>query len=445
MEKRWRNARELDGGDAFADARFSDGSEDRGKVVKAVVVSCVFPPEPVVSSRTSFDVAGGMAERGHDVTVLTPFPNRPAGRIYPGFRRRLFKSERSNDGVRIIRCFAFFSTESAMASRLAENISFGITAALRLLFLRKPDVVYLNTWPIVATSLAVAVARLRRIPAIVSVQDVYPESLVSQGRTRRSSLLHRSLLAIDGFVVRNAAGVIVISSQFAKHYAKTRGIDESAITIVPNWLPHGASDTPPAAAAECRARNGIPMDAFLLTFGGNVGAAAGVETVIEAFAGASLGPDVHLLVAGEGTSLEACRRLARAAPAGRIHFQPEWRGSMDVLHAADAVMLPTRGTQSTASVPSKMISYLFSARPVIAMAVDGSATAEVVRAAECGVVIPPDDPQSLADSIAQLVARSKQERRQMGESGYRWASANVTRDVCLPRVLDLMDAMANRR
>ncbi len=409
--------------------------------MRAVVITAVFPPEPVVSARTSFDVARGLATRGHDVTVLAPFPNRPAGRIYAGFRRRLFRSDRG-DGFRIIRCFAFISATSSMRSRFAENISFGLTAALRLLFLRRPDVLYLNTWPVFATSLAVMVARARRIPTIISVQDIYPESLVAQGRLASSSIVHRAVLAVDRFVVRKAAGVILISPQFARRYTESRGLDESTMHVVPNWLSHEGTEVSPGAGAECRARNGIPADAFLLSYGGNVGAAAGVETIIETFARPGLDPNVHLLVAGQGMSLAACRRLALQTAPDRIHFEPDWDGGMSVLHAADAVVLPTRGAQSAASVPSKLINYLFSARPVIAMALEGSATEQAVREAGCGMVIPPDDPRRFAESVAVMVAMPAEERREMGRAGRAWALANVTRDICLPAVLDLLEAKA---
>lgn len=410
--------------------------------MRAVIVSAVFPPEPVVSSRTSFDVAQALAGRGHDVTVLAPFPNRPAGRLYPGFRRRLYTGQRWSEGFRVVRCFGLFSATSSMASRFAENVSFGITAAARLLFMGRPDVVYLNTWPVFATAFAVAVARLRKIPVIVSVQDIYPESLISQGRSGSSGALARLLLAIDRFVVRKAAGVILISSQFAQHYAQTRGLHESVMRVVPNWSSQEGTEESAGAAAAYRARHGIPDGAFLLTYGGNVGAAAGVETIIEAFADSALPDNVHLLVAGNGALLDACRLLASKIAADRVHFDPEWKGSMDPLHAANVLVLSTRGAQSNASVPSKLISYLFAARPVIAMALPGSATQEVIDEARCGVVIPPGDAHRFAESVTNLMAMSVEERSRMGSAGRAWGLTHVTREACLPRVLDLIESAA---
>jgi glycosyltransferase involved in cell wall biosynthesis len=412
--------------------------------MRAVVIAQVFPPEPVVSSRTSFDVASGLAARGHQVTVLAPFPSRPAGRLYPNYARRLFHTERAN-GFRLIRCFSTLSSKSSLLSRSAENLSFGLTSSLRLMTLRKPDVVYVNTWPVLAAALTAAAARLRRIPMIVSVQDVYPESLVAQGRTTLESAISRLFLAMDRFVVKRASAVILISSQFARHYGATRGLAADRMLVVPNWLPADGSEEVAGAAAEARARNSISAEALLITYGGNVGAAAGLETVIEAFGDPGLNPNIHLLVAGSGTALESCRRLAAAVAPHRIHFQPEWSGSMDVLHAADAVVLPTRGDQSAASVPSKLVSYLFSARPVIAMVREDSATADMVREAACGIVTPAGDAGAFAASANAIAAMSADERRRMGAAGRAWSLRNVTSDVCLPPLLDLIEKTGGDR
>jgi glycosyltransferase involved in cell wall biosynthesis len=394
--------------------------------MRAVVVSCVFPPEPMVSSRTSFDVARELAARGHDVTVLAPFPNRPAGRVYEGYRRAPFRRERAPEGFRIVRCGALISRRSSLLSRLGENVSFGITSSIALLLRRKPAVIYANTWPIFAAAMTSIVARLRRIPLVISVQDIYPESLQSQRRAG-SGLLARALLAIDRRIVRRAAAVIVISERFAELYRRTRGAER--VHVIPNWLDDETLDDTGAAARDA----GAP---FLLVYGGNVSVSASVESVIEAVGKV---PDVHLLIAGEGSSLEQCRRLAAAVAPERIRFHSPWTATMGVLRAADVLVLPTRAEQSFVSVPSKLISYLLAGRPVVAAAMDDSDTAAAVRASGAGVVVPPDDTQALAAAIRAMRGRSPEERQRMGAAGRAWALANMTREVCLPRLIAVIE------
>ncbi|HEV2722478.1 MAG TPA: glycosyltransferase family 4 protein [Thermoanaerobaculia bacterium] len=408
--------------------------------MRAVVVSCVFPPEPVVSSRTSFDVARTLAAHGHEVNVLAPFPNRPAGALYPGFRRSLFRREASPDGFRIVRCGSVLSRRSSLSSRLAENVSFGVTSSLALLAAPRPAVVYVNTWPVFAAAMVLVVARLRRVPVVFSVQDMYPESLLSQ-RRRGSRWVAAAVRAIDGAVTRAAAALIVISAEFAERYRRTRRVDPSRIHVVPNWLSAEGTEEQPEAAAAVRRRHGIPAGAFLVTYAGNVGVAAGVETVVEAFRMID-DANVHLLIVGDGASVEQCQRLAGDVAPDRIHFQRVWNGLLDVQHAADALVLPTRGRQSMASMPSKLISYFFSARPVIAGALDGSETVEVIAAAGAGVVVPPDDAGAFAAAIRDISAVAPEERMRMGRAGRTWALANVTAEVCLPRVVDIVEREA---
>jgi len=281
------------------------------------------------------------------------------------------------------------------------------------------------------------VARLRRIPLVLSVQDIYPESLLSQ-RRRGSGLAARLLLALDRWIVRGAAAVVVISERFAEHYRRTRGIDDARIHVVPNWL----EPVDVAGGDSCRDRHGIPHDAFLLVYGGNVGVSASVETVIEAFRYLGDAPEIHLLVAGEGASLDGCMRLAADIAPRRIHFEHPWTGTAGVLHAADAFVLPTRAAQSAASVPSKLISYLFAGRPVIAAALKDSDTAAVIAASGAGVVIEPDDPKALAAAIRAMARRPPEERQRMGSAGRAWAMANVTAEACLPRLTAIVENAA---
>lgn len=409
---------------------------------RATVISCVYPPEPVVSAGTSRDVAEALAAAGYAVTVLAPYPSRPGGRLFDGYSRRPWAASRDG-AVRVVRVGSTVSKRSTMASRLAENVTFGLASAAQLLVRRRPDVLYVNTWPVVAAGLVALVAHVRRIPFVLSLQDVYPESLVAQGRTRANSALARVMRAIDGTIARSAAGVIAISSEFASEYRKTRRLSAGAVHVVPNWRSDTEDPRSGADGPRLREALGIDPDAFLVVYAGNIGRAAGVEQVIEALRNLDSDSPVHLLIAGEGSELEACRRLAASVAPGRVHFLSPWHG-VGPLAAADVFVLPTAGEQSLASVPSKLITYLLAGRPVIATALAGSATAAAVAEAGAGWVVLPDDAPALASRLSDAAASSPAERARMGEEGRRYALARFTRDACAPRVLDALVRAAAR-
>lgn len=401
--------------------------------MKVAVVTAVYPPEPVVSSRTSADVAAAVKTAG-EVTVICPFPSRPAGELYPGYRRR-WRSAADEGGIRTIRTFSTLSKRSTLASRFAENLSFGVSAAWALLWLQGLDAIYLNTWPVFATALAVAVARLKRVPFVVSVQDVYPESLFVQQR-RGTRVLGSLLRAIDRWVAKRASAVIVLSEHFASIYRESRGVDPSRIHIVPNWIAETSVVPDPAAGRAYRRTRSIPDDAFVVCYGGNIGVAAAVEQLLEAWRYLDE-PDVHLLIAGAGARMAACEALAREIAPDRIHFHSPWplEENTPVLAAADVLALPTLGDQSLISVPSKLLSYLLSAKPVLASVLPESETAKILRDNGIGWSVTPGDPRQLAEAIRTARSLPAPGREAMGELARVTCIALFGRDRCVGEVL----------
>ena len=406
--------------------------------MRVLIVSAVFPPEPMVSASTSAQIATQLTAQGHEVHVLAPWPNRPAGKVYAGYRRRLLPRRRSTNGYTLAYCFSTLAPRSSLAQRFLENISFGLSSAAAALFTRRPDVIYSNSWPIFATGLIWLVARLRGIPLVISVQDVYPESLTAQGRSAQGLLL-RAMRRLDSLITRNTAHVIVISQHFADLYRTDRGVAADRVSVVPNWAESTSIDMTLEPLA-WRRQQGIEDDALLLVYGGNIGVAAGVETVIEALAQVPAMTDLRLVIAGEGSRLQANRDLAQQLGEQRVLFHTPWAKAETsaVLRAADVLVLPTRGSQSVASVPSKLISYLLTARPVLALVLPESEIAHIIEQSGCGWVIPPDRPDLLAAQLHKIASLDRAARADMGQAGRVYALQHLTQEACLPRVVDLI-------
>jgi colanic acid biosynthesis glycosyl transferase WcaI len=188
------------------------------------------------------------------------------------------------------------------------------------------------------------------------------------------------------------------------------------------------------------ARN-IPPGAFVVLFGGNIGVAAGVDTLVKAFGQLADIENLYLLIAGEGSSLGSCRQIAEDLSCQRIVFHTPWprdETSM-TLASADVLMLPTSGFQSMASVPSKLISYMLASRPVIAAALPNSELAKMIESSQVGWVVEPDRPDLLADRIREVIRINSAELARKGRQGRKYALSNLTREVCLPRIIDLLE------
>jgi colanic acid biosynthesis glycosyl transferase WcaI len=407
------------------------------------IVSAVFPPEPLVSSRTSADIAEELARRGHKVTVIAPFPNRPAGEIYPGYSRRLIHCE-ERDGYQMIRCFSVLSKESRTISRFLENLSFGLTSGLVTLFLKRPDVIYANTWPIAATGILYTVSKIRNIPLVVSVQDIYPESLVAQGRIKANGWAAKFMRWMDGVIARSSQSIITISKRFRDLYMHQRNVPSKQVHLVRNWM-GGQSVSPVVDAASQRAALHIPKDAFVAVYGGNIGSAAGVETLIEAMGYFEKREDLYLVIAGAGSNLKACRDLAERTSSNHIQFKSPWPAveTSEILGMADVLLLPTHGSQSLVSVPSKLIAYMLAEKPVIALALSDSDLAQFIDSSGCGWVISPDQPKLLATKIKDVMFLDLNKRVERGQKGREFALRHLTREACLPRIIQILEDVAD--
>ncbi|MBN1828338.1 MAG: glycosyltransferase family 4 protein [Deltaproteobacteria bacterium] len=412
--------------------------------MRIYVISPVFPPEPVVSSITSAQIARFLAAADHAVTVVTGFPNRPQGKLYPGYKRRLFQYKSSPDGYRLVRCFGFFSSRSTLWSRFLENISFGLTSGWFILKSCRPDVIYANTWTIFSAWILAIVAKVRGLRMVLNIQDIYPESLIAQERISPNGFIARWLLSIDRSIVKMSAAVIVPAPSFVDVYQNTRRLPSEKLHFVPNWYDTTRLLVDDVQAAEFRQKLRIPFNATMIFYGGNVGAAAGVETVIESFRYLKDVKYLYLTIAGNGANFDACKKLAADIDHPRIRFYTPWPAeeTSKALAAADILILPTRGRQSLASIPSKLIAYMLAARPVLSLALPESDLAHIVRSSGCGWVIEPDRPAELADTLRKILSQSKDSLRSRGLSGREYTLSNFTGDVCLPKIASIISEAA---
>jgi colanic acid biosynthesis glycosyl transferase WcaI len=249
----------------------------------------------------------------------------------------------------------------------------------------------------------------------------------------------RVLERLDRLVVSRATTVVVISESFRKIYLR-RGVPDRRLHLVPNWVDR-KSIKPDADGRRIRQKLSIPEKAFLTVYGGNIAAAAGVEAAIEAFSKLEDKAEMYFCIAGEGANLEGCRQLAQRLGCERVRFHAPWEveETSEMLAAADLLLLPTRAEQSIASVPSKLIAYMLAARPVLALAVKGSDVAMTIEKAEAGWVIAPGDEKALLSRWCEIAQMDRASLAWHGKAAREYALLNMTSDICLPRLLDLVE------
>lgn len=408
--------------------------------MRVVVCTQWFPPE---KAALIADVAQGLRAHGHEVTVLTGFPNYPTGKTYEGWRQRPCTTARV-DGYRVKRVVQYPSHDSSALRRAASYLSFGLAAALfGWRDLRVADVVYVYHPPL-TTAIGPWLSRvLGGAPYVLHVQDLWPDAVVEADMVGRRSVgpLARLLERVCGAVYRRAAAVVCIAPTMAQLLAE-RGIPAARLDVVPNW----ADETiffpvprDPSLADALGAGSGTSV-----MFAGNMGAAQALDTAVRAAAAVRDLPDFRLILVGDGLHRPQLERLARELGAANVSFL----GSrpleqMNAITATADAQLVTlldrpflRGT-----VPSKLGSVMASGLPVVCAA-DGDARALVEKSGG-GWTCAGEDVEGLAAAFRALHAASPEERRRRGALGRAHYEATMSRASGVRRIAEILRRAAD--
>jgi colanic acid biosynthesis glycosyl transferase WcaI len=373
-----------------------------------------FDPEPNVIKGPAFVRA--LEDAGHEVTVVTGFPNFPTGRIYPGYRLRLLQRERI-DGVAVIRLPLYPSHDHSSLRRSLNFLSFFVSALLYVLLRRsRYDLVYVYHPPITVGLAAALALTIRRQPMILDVQDLWPDTLAATGM-RGAERLVPAIGWLCALVYRRAARIVVASEGIHRALIN-RGVPAAKLFTLRNW----ANDEPATRPMDARSQ-GAP---FTLIYGGNLGLAQGLPTVADAAVLLERTREpIEFIVYGDGVAAEAFRERTGDLPNLTLRPQVARDRIVPIFQQADALLLTLRDDPLFAiTLPSKLQFYLAMGRPIVA-AIAGEG-AELLRASGAAIVARPDDPEALAAAIRAMAALSASDRETMGRAGRAYYEAHFS-------------------
>jgi colanic acid biosynthesis glycosyl transferase WcaI len=409
-------------------------------VTRILILSIYHAPEPIPKTG---ELARELQRRGHDVTVVTAFPHYPSGQLYPGYRVGLWRWER-RDGVRVLRTFIYPYHGRSGALRMLNYLSWMLSSIQAAWLAPKCDVLYVWHPPLTVGVSAWVISRLKRVPFVYDVQDLWPESALASGLMRPGALVSL-LYRLADWVYRRAPRILVVSDAAADHL-RGRGVDPSKIAVAHHWVDTEPFERP--STRDVRAEFGW-QDRFVVMFAGNLGMVQGLDTVIEAAAllhGDSAARQVEIVLLGDGAdrqrleTLVAARGLSNVTFAGR-HPADEMP---DFMRAADGLLVHLRPSDiADHAIPTKILSYMAAARPVICAT--GGAAADLIRRAEAGLVVQPGDARALADAVLALVSRSPVERERLGANGREYLLAHFDKQKVIDGYERILLQLAQRK
>lgn len=402
--------------------------------MKILVFSHYFPPEVNAPATRTYEHCREWGRAGHQVTVITCAPNHPRGQVYPGFRNCWFQSEQE-DGIRVVRVWSYLTANEGFLRRVVAYLSYMVTAVFAQFRIEKPDIV-VSTSPQFFCGLAGGFTKLlRRVPWVLEIRDLWPESIVSVGAMRRGAVI-RLLERIERRAYRYADHVVSVTDGFVPHINARSG-KVTPVSVIKNGVDLVQYQRYPDGEA-VRTRFGME-GRFIAAYVGTHGMAHGLGTVIEA---AELLRDDHrigFLLVGDGAERAALQARAAALQLPNLHFAGQLPKSdmPGIWSATDVSMILLRKSDTFKTVlPSKMFEAMAMQCPLV-LGVEGEAL-ELLGYAQAGIGIEPESAEQLAAAVKRL-AEDEQLAEQFGANGRGFVEQNFDRQVLAARMLDILD------
>jgi glycosyltransferase involved in cell wall biosynthesis len=400
-----------------------------------------FVPEPAAPAARVHEFSRAWVRAGHQVSVLTTFPNHPVGRIPKAYQGRWWATERL-DGMRVLRCWVYAVPNRGVGRRGLDHLSFMLSSllvGLPRLIAARPDVVVASSPTLFSALSAWLMARLLGVPFVLEVRDLWPEAILDLSLMRPGPVVE-ALRWLATFLYARAERVVLVTHAFADRLVE-QGVPRAKLAVIPN----GADlrlFSPEFDGRATRERLGLHPEQFVVGYVGSHGVSHGLDAVLEA---ASLQPEVCYLLVGDGAERE--RLLAERERRGlhNVRMLPSvTRREVPGLYAAaDVCLVPLRDVPLFETfVPSKLFEVLAAGRPIIG-AVRGEAR-EILRRSGGALLVEPGDGAAIAEAAEHLRADPAL-REALGRQGRVFVEQHYDREALAGRYLDLLGEVVAAR
>ena len=412
--------------------------------MKALLLTQYYPPEPGTASLKMSDLAEHLQRRGHQVTVVTGFPNYPDGVLYKGYKRKLYQEETVN-GVKVIRTYLLITTQRrSFGPRMKNHLSFMASSIFGSLRAGHHDLVYVYSPPLFLGVSAYLLSRLWRASFVLDVHDLWPKGPIHLG-VLKGHMKIRMAEYLEKFAYSKAHHLFFYSNRMRQDVVET-GVPNSKTEVHPLWVDtEFFRPAPEEDAAKIRQDYGM-SDKLVVMYTGNLGLPQGLDTAIKC---AQLlqerGHDKVLFVfVGGGADRDRLTQLTREYGLENVMFiPPQPVSAMPAFMSASDILLVhlDKAPFRLGTVPGKLLTYMSAGRPVLA-GLQGEA-ADIVEHNQCGVLLEPQNVEAMAQGILKL--EDPETRRQMGEAGRRTAVSQYNRETLLDEVEDRLQQIVTRR
>lgn len=355
-----------------------------------------FPPEVNAPATRTFEHCKEWIKLGADITVITCAPNFPQGKVYSGYRNKIYSREKM-DGIKVIRVWTYISRNEGFLKRTLDYLSFGVSSFITGLFL-KTDIIVATSPQFFTTWAAFGLSEIKRVPWVFELRDLWPESIKSVGAMSGDKIIHL-LEKIELFLYRKAKMVIAVTEAFKRNLVSRR-IEGQKIRVVTNgsnfdlFKPREKDPD----LLEKLSLNGK----FVIGYIGTHGMAHGLEFIVDAIRDVT-DYNLHLLFIGDGAKKrEVMRRAEMIGLKNMTFLDPVAKEEVPrYLSIIDVMLVPLKKSETFKTViPSKIFEAAAMQKPIL-LGVEGQAQ-EIVEEYDAGICFKPENKEDFLDKIIQL-------------------------------------------
>lgn len=384
------------------------------------------------------ELAEGLVKRGHQVRVVTAMPNYPQRQIYEDYRGKWYLNE-SKNGVQIQRSYVWIRPQPNLLDRVLLEVSFVVNSFIPALFGWRPDVILFTSPSLPACLPAALLGWLRDCPVVLNLQDILPEAAIHVGLIRNKFMI-RAFAALEKFAYHTATKISVIADGFVENLL-SKGVPASKIIQIPNWVDINFIRPLPKEDNAFRTEHQL-NGKFVALYSGNIALTQGLETVIKAAVLCREYPDITFVIVGEPKGLQRLQQKCTELGADNVlllPFQPR-EHLPEMLAAADVGLVVQKQNVVSFNMPSKIQVLLASGRAILASVPANGTAAKALRQSGGGVIVPPEDPKSLAAAVLDLY-QNRAKTETLGYKSRKYATEHYAFDQALNQYESLFYAV----
>ncbi len=375
-----------------------------------------------------------LANAGHDVSVVTSYVQHKEREVPEEYRGKRVVREEA-DGLTIYRTYATPGYGRDLRSRLANYTTFASWSMVAMMRAARPDVVVASSPPLPAAAAAAAVAKGRRVPFVLEVRDLWPDSAVAMGLLNEGPAV-QAAARLEASLYAQATRIVALTEGIRDGILE-KGVSPGKVRLVTNGVDLDIAE------GEADATVDLPQEPFVAMYVGAHGTYSSLGTVLDAAEHLLDDRNILFVLVGGGDQKAALVEEAAARELHNVRFVdpipkrevPAW------LARADACILPYQDRELFAgALPNKTFDYLASGSPIVVAAPTGELT-RLIEEGHCGVVVPPEDGAAMAAAIAAL-AGDRDHAAQLGTNGERLVRSRYDRRALAAQFVETVESVA---